>query len=78
MHHHPYEIEINAAYARERVTAIAAANRQASTAQRAERVPSPPPTFGWLRCGLGRRLIAAGERLAGSSVCPPATLGPAA
>ena len=78
MHHHPYEIEINAAYVRDQVMALAEATRRTAPAPRGARERGAPPAPGWLRRGLGRRLIAAGERLAGPSVYPPATLEPAA
>lgn len=75
MYHHPYELEINAAYTRERLMAFAEATRGSARSPRGEG-PSGP-ALGWLRRGLGRRLIVAGERLAGSGVRPPAAAGPA-
>lgn len=71
MYHHPDEIEINVAYARERIMGYAEATRRVPRGERTV-APSAP---GWLRRGLGRRLIAVGEKLAGSSVCPPAPAG---
>ena len=77
MYHHPYDLEINAAYARERVMAFAEATRRLPETPRTKVQPGTPPAPGWLRRGLGRRMIAVGEWLAGPTICPPAAAGPA-
>ncbi len=71
MQSQPWEMEINARYARERVATIVAATRPvAATARRRPDVPAPAQ--GQLRQLVGRRLIAAGQRLVGPAPSRPA------
>lgn len=64
MHSQPWEMEINARYARERVAATVAATRPVvATARRRPDVPTP--AVGQVRQLVGRRLIAVGQRLVG-------------
>ena len=77
MHRHPYEMEIDAGYARERVAELMAATRpvpQAATTPPA----GPLPVVALLRRRVGRGLIAAGERLAGPTTGRPMPTGPVA
>lgn len=63
MHQHPYLLEIDLDYARERIASAMAATRPVA----APIDPGRAPAVAWLRRGLGRRLIATGEWLAGPS-----------
>ena len=61
MHQHPYLMEVDLDYARERVATVMASTRPVA----APVDPGRSPAVSWLRRGLGRRLIATGEWLAG-------------
>ena len=60
----PWEMEINARYARERVARAVAATRPGAPASRRRSGP-PIPALDHVRQLVGRRLIAAGQRLVG-------------
>ena len=76
MHCQPWEMEINARYARERVATTVAATRPLPAVAR-RRLAVPVPALGHVRQAVGRRLIAAGHRLIGPAASHPAA-GPAA
>jgi hypothetical protein len=78
VYRHPYDLEINARYTRERVAETVAATRRVPRSTMGRCATGTPAILTWLRRGVGQRLIAAGERLAGSSACRPATPRPAA
>ena len=71
MHSQPWEMEVNARYARERVATIVAAIRPVASASH-RRPDVPAPAQGQLRQLIGRRLIAAGQRLVGPAPSRPA------
>ena len=76
--HSPWEIEVNARYARERVAQHVATSRLASTPG-SSGTTHRSPASAQLRRVVGRGLIAAGERLAGPAAPRSApTVRPAA
>ena len=78
MYRHPFEIEIDARYAQERVATMMETTRPLPRLSTARRAAGPPPAVAWALRGVGRRLIAAGERLAGPATRNPMPAGPAA
>lgn len=71
MHRSPYELESETRYARERIAAMVETTRRPPRATPV-RGPSPSPPVAWLLGGVGRALIAVGERLAGVATRRPA------
>lgn len=71
MQRNPYELEIDARYARERVAAMVETTRRTPRATPVRRA-APSPPVAWLLGGVGRALIVVGERLAGVATRRPA------